>query len=62
MFKEISMRRERTRLLALGLIAMLGASVRAGDVEPGLKPGDSVGSFNIKAVTGKGKGESFCYN
>ena len=51
-------------VVAVGAAAMLGARLTAGDLKPGLKPGDGVGSFNIKEVVGPNeadKGKSFCY-
>jgi hypothetical protein len=46
------------------MLTISSTSVRAGELEPGLKPGMSPGSFNIKEVVGPNednKGKSFCY-
>lgn len=42
-------------------VAALGGLAYAGDVESGLKPGDSPGAFNVQDCTGPKKGESLCY-
>jgi hypothetical protein len=58
------MRRMGTAVIALGAAAMLGARLSADELQPGLKPGDSPGSFNIKEAVGPDesfKGKSFCY-
>jgi len=44
-------------VLALGLCA----AALAGDLESGLKVGDSPGAFNVKDVTGPSAGRSLCY-
>jgi len=58
------MKRMGTAVVAFGAIAMMGVRLSAEDLQPGLKPGDSPGSFNIKEVVGPDesfKGKSFCY-
>jgi hypothetical protein len=52
----------RTIALGSALCALLFVgSVSAGDVESGLKVGDTPGAFNVKDITGPNKGKSLCY-
>jgi len=58
------MRRVGIAVVAVGATAFLGARLYADDLKAGLKPGDGLGSFNIKEVVGPNedsKGKSFCY-
>ena len=58
------MRRMGVVVVAVGAAALLGARLTADDLKAGLKPGDRLGSFDIKEVVGPNddlKGKSFCY-
>jgi len=62
--ERVRMRRVGFAVVAVGATALLGARLSAGDLRPGLQPGDTIGPFNIKEVVGPNeadKGKSFCY-
>ena len=43
------------------LVACSSTLVSAEEIQSGLQPGDAVGAFNVKDVTGPRKGDSLCY-
>jgi hypothetical protein len=43
------------------LVASFATASMAGEIESGLKVGDSAGAFNVKDITGPNAGKSLCY-
>src|SRR5262249_28658087 len=50
------------KLIAGFCVAMLvGLVAQAADLESGLQPGEKVGAYNVKDITGPNAGKSLCY-
>lgn len=50
------------RVASIALAALAFSAVAsAGDLESGLKVGESAGAFNVKDCTGPNAGKSLCY-
>ena len=48
-------------LASLCVVVMLAFVVHAAELESGLKPGEKVGAYNVKDITGPNAGKSLCY-
>jgi hypothetical protein len=48
-------------LAGFAAVLLVAGAVVAADVESGLKPGESVGAYNVKDITGPNAGKSLCY-
>lgn len=49
------------KLLASLCVVALVCVAQAAELESGLKPGESVGAYNVKDITGPNAGKSLCY-
>jgi hypothetical protein len=47
--------------VSLSVVALLCVAVQAAELVSGLKPGDKVGAYNVKDITGPNAGKSLCY-